>query len=403
MSELAQCIDQQLTPPPTHEEASRADFMDTLSADHVEVDTSARIYPPEHIGVPSTVGDMQVGVVAEIAVLDHMSDTDRTYRHAAVLRVENKAGRIAFALQGLTPGENGTMHRTTKPAVRIGGGQQRTVIGRHPNFNQVEQGIAVTGEDLWDGVKLGSDVSRRHIAMSTPKEDTLDIEDMSLNGTRITAHYVSHEPVHIEVEPKSRNEVLFAPVHDTEIMNETETDAHLQAVLDGTFEGSIEQADMRRHENGRARVTDFSEKEAARAVDVAKHHNKYVRDLLETHAPHVPSADLPAIIRTNEKLRVALGECFLQTFDATSGHLPENVVRSHSKSAGHLGYRDVERQLGTKITSREYTVMLALAMLDGTFDPVAAGVNPIQYNSVSAPTKGGQHRLAAKLLLYSHL
>lgn len=102
--------------------------------------------------------------------------------------------------------------------------------------------------------------------------------------------------------------------------------------------------------------------------------------------------EMPSVVRGNDDLRTELGLYLLSKFDdfETELHMPERVANNSTKNTSHRGY---ERDL----TSREYAALLAVSMLDGTFDPGRATHDPIELEDGQAIR--GQHRYAAALLL----
>ena len=102
--------------------------------------------------------------------------------------------------------------------------------------------------------------------------------------------------------------------------------------------------------------------------------------------------EMPSVVRGNDDLRTELGLYLLSKFDdfETELHMPERVANNSTKNTSHRGY---ERGL----TSREYAALLAVSMLDGTFDPGRATHDPIELEDGQAIR--GQHRYAAALLL----
>ena len=73
------------------------------------------------------------------------------------------------------------------------------------------------------------------------------------------------------------------------------------------------------------------------------------------------------------------------------GALPDHLTRNAIKRPNDPRY-----QKFGELRSREYAMLLALSMLDGSFDDSATASDPVY--SQSNPN-GGQHRYAAQVLL----
>lgn len=99
-----------------------------------------------------------------------------------------------------------------------------------------------------------------------------------------------------------------------------------------------------------------------------------------------------AALRTDPVLRLSLGMHLLDKTDDVANMLPRSnrVFLNGPKRVKVAGYPD-------SMTSREYTAALALAMLDGTFRNEDA--DNIDYNPSTDTGTGGQHRVAAQLVL----
>lgn len=105
-----------------------------------------------------------------------------------------------------------------------------------------------------------------------------------------------------------------------------------------------------------------------------------------------PSMTVDAL-RTNADLRYELGSYYLRDKLPQLGlRLPRRVAINAQKRPGHNGYTHIP-----ELRSREYAAMLALSMIDGTYDQPGDG-DKITLDS-SGLVKFGQHRTAAQLLL----
>jgi hypothetical protein len=99
-------------------------------------------------------------------------------------------------------------------------------------------------------------------------------------------------------------------------------------------------------------------------------------------------------IRSDQEVRYKLLQYFAKKISELTGLLPDQSVRNLGKIPAHAGY---ERFKGFGLKSREYSALLALAMLDGTFNEGDAQHDPI-YDPLKNKN-GGQHRYTAQLLI----
>lgn len=97
-------------------------------------------------------------------------------------------------------------------------------------------------------------------------------------------------------------------------------------------------------------------------------------------------------LRTNVDLRYDLGEYLLGKVARLAPTMPDQVRNNARKRPDHFGYEHVPG-----FRSQEYTTLLALKMLDGTFDDARNPGDKIVPPSTS--DGGGQHRYAAQQLL----
>lgn len=118
--------------------------------------------------------------------------------------------------------------------------------------------------------------------------------------------------------------------------------------------------------------------------------NPAVQHNFKLGAAHKPLSEL---LRTDNNLRLTVGTYLL---DKLKNHIHPNVLpfqarRETGKGTPVPGYEDVR-------SNNEYIALLALGMLDGTFDPQRAGTDTVAYDR-HKDTGPGQHRYAAMQLL----
>jgi hypothetical protein len=112
-----------------------------------------------------------------------------------------------------------------------------------------------------------------------------------------------------------------------------------------------------------------------------------------TQTSHGKYATVDAI-RGNGELRYELGSYYLRDkLPHMMQRLPSQVAKNARKVPSHKGYNHIP-----DLRSQEYSAMLVLAMLDGTFeDP---GADTIKENA-SGAVELGQHKAAANMLITS--
>jgi hypothetical protein len=168
-------------------------------------------------------------------------------------------------------------------------------------------------------------------------------------------------------------------------------------------EETLEEKWAREEEEGKyvAEPTQGKKQQAFHALRQAKSADRFIEAIIDKYIPKPeglpdPSAEADEM-RTNPDLRYELGSYLLrdklpQLRRDRPHSVPSRVYIGREKSPNHPGYR----HLG-KINSDEYSVMLVLAMLDGTFEEPGPG-DPIVLDEHGRPELG-QHRAAALLLL----
>jgi hypothetical protein len=137
--------------------------------------------------------------------------------------------------------------------------------------------------------------------------------------------------------------------------------------------------------DGRLRVTEES---LADAEDISRFSDEDIKEFLLMAKKDNPGEDIHEVLRTNNELRVKLGEFLLQKFDGMH-YLPSRLYQHNQlKSPNYAGYEG-------KMTSREYAALLAIGMLDGTFKKSLSDPIELEYGEAIR----GQHRYAAMQVL----
>ena len=222
------------------------------------------------------------------------------------------------------------------------------------------------------------------------------------NLTVAAAHPESVMVVPEQEKPaQTRIEKIFAP-YETKTQPEDEDD--YSQLFDEANDMSgleVEGGAIRPDQRGRGVVTPESEKESFLALDNAMKSDPAIRRIIMSN-PNAKGGQLevesiPKLLRTNKDLRLSLGTYLLNKLDRMVTYredMPYRIVQNTKKSSLAAGYEEF-KNIGLR--SREFSAMLALSMLDGTFGEES---EPETYDSLTG--KGdGQHRYTARQLLFS--
>ena len=142
---------------------------------------------------------------------------------------------------------------------------------------------------------------------------------------------------------------------------------------------------------GREKLSEDTVEEAMSILHEATQRDASVKRILEAHLGEIESEqELLESLRSDLALRCELGRHFMEKIPNVA-YLPERVERNdpnNLKNPNHPGY--------TAMTSHEYVAVLALSMIDGSFDTVKEdGIGRNEFGEVTY----GQHRYAARQLL----
>lgn len=141
----------------------------------------------------------------------------------------------------------------------------------------------------------------------------------------------------------------------------------------------------------RIRVTEQSEQSAVEAFIGTGGDVKKIVDQAAKELPLIGRDKLiPKFLRENHEVRIKLGQYLLHTLGEMGG-LPDKIHYNWDKNPNARGY--------TRMPSKEYVAVLALAMLDGTFK--ANPSMPIMKRANGTFDDGTYRDTAQKLLRYN--
>lgn len=215
----------------------------------------------------------------------------------------------------------------------------------------------------------------------------------------------AHAQPEVSAEKDPRYERLFAP---PEIQGDTgednlkfdygklwaETDEEV-AELEAYQRGYDRQVEERRAaEEQKFRVTEDSERKAFSRLIRAMSYDEALEEIVRRRQAekHIQSSlEMVDLIRTDADLRYDLGAYLMDKLKENIYKMPDRVAVDRQKTPEHIGYKHLGR-----LSSQEYAVLLALAMLDGTYHE--PDHNPIK-RLPGGQVELGQHRAAAEILL----
>lgn len=211
----------------------------------------------------------------------------------------------------------------------------------------------------------------------------------SLNELQDNQTAIARQSKSAEIVGADRSELLLTPIR-------TVADDNMLPKKD-TFVG-LEVGEIRTR-NGRNHVSIESLQDAARWLERSREADPKLDELI-WHDPLIEDQGLSAnqianLLRENVELRLTVGGYLLAKLEQPGimELMPDRVKRNTEKKPSTMGY---ERLPG--LTSREYTALLALSMLDGSFNWKDAESDPETYDT-QVDDGLGQHRYAAKVLL----
>lgn len=146
-------------------------------------------------------------------------------------------------------------------------------------------------------------------------------------------------------------------------------------------------------------VTEPSRELSAGYMQSAGTRDPKIAAILQRHMDKNQVSDylkLTDLLRTNPEFRYELGSYFMDKLQAKAEDMPHRVRRNTQKTPSHLRTYQHFRDLGVSLHSREYASLLALSMLDGSFE--GDGNDPFTYNA-QGQLATGQHRAAAISLI----
>ena len=143
-------------------------------------------------------------------------------------------------------------------------------------------------------------------------------------------------------------------------------------------------------------VTEQSRDRAIQRLDSARRADIGIDEIIAKYQRELDISDpkdVVDMIRKNADVRYDLGTYLLKEKLPRRMHMmPERIARNTQKNPHHRGYQ----QVGA-LSSQEYATLIALSMIDGSYQEPGAG-DPIYRDSAGTPIQG-QHRAAAEELL----
>jgi|GEM_PF-4127379 len=245
-----------------------------------------------------------------------------------------------------------------------------------------------------------------HEAMSSVPEIVTEVPAEILHATGEMALEGAGLP-HTEVQEvesarEKRNRELFAPLpYFQKPVAEQAVEPQSYDYLfadEATFFSQPPKVDRFGNKERQWLPTEQTRKAASERLITAAKRDEELVELIQRQAKEIDLSDPMKVVdalRLKPDFRLVVGNHLLEKMDAFAampGVMPDRIARNTDKSADKGGY-----PIRT-MTSREYATLLALSMIDGTFDEgQVAGSDKIErhYGEV----RQGQHRAAAREIL----
>ena len=194
--------------------------------------------------------------------------------------------------------------------------------------------------------------------------------------------------------PTDREKQLFSPIETMP------TQDHSSEDYDDLFNPNIEPVMSVEGAGVRPKprqVTAETEEEAVKTIELTISQDAFLGHILTDYVKrqNISAKDIPRALRMDLDLRLSVGTHLIDKISRLIAELPWRIQNNTQKNPNEGGYEE----LGY-LTSREYTALLALSMLDGSFSSQREGSDTITYD----PERGdglGQHRYAARKILHS--
>lgn len=197
-------------------------------------------------------------------------------------------------------------------------------------------------------------------------------------------------------QPTDRERLLFQPLEAPSTAEDKPSDYSRLFSGEELTGLSVEGARVRAKEE--RPITETMEKDALSALERASARDDSIAAIIDGYRKERSLAlkDIPSALRSDQELRFKFGTHLADKMDTEASSMPRRIRVNSEKSPDVKGYEKFRF-----LTSREYSVLLALSMLDGSFSnqEEASRSDPVHYDP-STDEGGGQHRFAARKLLF---
>lgn len=393
-------LDPEMMLPMRHETLAQRDDVENidLAKGAREYDLS-EMQPLGLVGEYGLVGSINAGGDKKLEVWGKLDETGR-FDKRGVIVVDEDLNPIDVIRRG----EADNTH-----FVSVFAGHPEKVIGR--SMSPDEQAKLGT---------LPTTVSRKHLGISVDESGRIIFRDhQSTNGTELIVGKpdLRRRPIGDEglgaLAPASvvekvkdpRLVQLLAPIKTIKEFTEenpgTQTNYDYMFMDDGPERDAIiealrsERTKRQAEESNHTIVTEESRAAASRQLGDVRRNDDTINNMLRDYEQKHPGVtDLVEAIRTDSDLRYKIGEHLLNAImPIRLQNMPERIRDNSQKKPNHSGYGHLRQ-----ITSREYATLLALAMIDGTYQGYGKG-DEIDRHPDTGRVIRGQHRAAALGLL----
>ena len=296
-----------------------------------------------------------------------------------------------------------------------------------------DQVVIGRGHDRFPNLYSNMSVSRQHLCISTDEDGTLTITDNSKYGTVVSYERPEHQgdsggwgSLRHYVSPSSQERSLTPERNELDGFSEriqflaqplgTDIDELWDVILSPT--ATDEQREQARQDYARRQLSEgikgrdkisikgfYSSMNSLKGLAYTGRSN--IKSIIDEYAPYGVETDFDGFkktineIRKNHELRCRLLDFFQKKLEVirrqlSPDDLPERVRYNdpdNLKHPNHPGYPD-------KMTSSEHAAVLALSMIDGSFDPDLEDRMESGTRKDDTPIYS-QHREAARIVLFN--
>ncbi|MCB9819776.1 hypothetical protein H6796_00500 [Candidatus Nomurabacteria bacterium] len=229
-------------------------------------------------------------------------------------------------------------------------------------------------------------VSGSHMWVEVNESGGVSIHDTSTNGTRVSYCRVDNESSINKLTAESSDGAHRVK----DIKQVSPEDAKYLLRMERIFKFPEKMGKDRFGNNLDSRIERSEDSKEAAVFAYRYISDPKIKEIIRSSAGDLwREEEMQEVLRKNDTVRLELGLYLLDKFESVS-YLPRRVMLDSEKNGNHAGYE-------SGLSSREYAALLALSMLDGSFNYSSTRHDPI--NRRYGDVESGQHRYAAAQVL----